>query len=142
MVAALNSVPVTTNVNLNTSAAGQNSSPTTGAGAGNGAAVGNGNAANGVAGGQPGQNKQHRDRSYAIDKQIEEDRGKFKRECKILLLGEYTIPLLAATAAVLFRSSASCLGSPASQWSNETYPLYDALLQVPVNPENQPSSSK
>jgi len=30
-----------------------------------------------------------RDRSYAIDKLIEEDSKKFKKECKILLLGEY-----------------------------------------------------
>jgi guanine nucleotide-binding protein subunit alpha len=32
--------------------------------------------------------KAQRDRSYAIDKQIEEDSRKFKKECKILLLGE------------------------------------------------------
>lgn len=31
--------------------------------------------------------KAQRDRSYAIDKQIEEDSRKFKKECKILLLG-------------------------------------------------------
>lgn len=30
-----------------------------------------------------------RDRSYAIDKLIEEDSKKFKKECKILLLGEH-----------------------------------------------------
>lgn len=28
-----------------------------------------------------------RDRSYAIDKQIEEDSKKYRKECKILLLG-------------------------------------------------------
>lgn len=38
-----------------------------------------------VAGGQP---KNQKDRSYAIDKQIEEDSRKFKKECKILLLGK------------------------------------------------------
>jgi hypothetical protein len=32
--------------------------------------------------------KAQRDRSYAIDKQIEEDSRKFKKECKILLLGK------------------------------------------------------
>lgn len=31
--------------------------------------------------------KGDRDRSYAIDKQIEEDSKKFQKECKILLLG-------------------------------------------------------
>lgn len=31
-----------------------------------------------------------KDRSYQIDKQIEEDSRKFKKECKILLLGEHT----------------------------------------------------
>ena len=35
-----------------------------------------------------GQNKrEQRDRSYQIDKQIEEDSKKYRRECKILLLG-------------------------------------------------------
>ncbi|KAJ9096035.1 guanine nucleotide-binding protein subunit alpha [Naganishia friedmannii] len=33
------------------------------------------------------QSKGPKDRSYAIDKQIEEDSRKFKKECKILLLG-------------------------------------------------------
>lgn len=36
--------------------------------------------------------KGERDRSYEIDKQIEEDSRKFKKECKILLLGE-SLPL-------------------------------------------------
>lgn len=35
-----------------------------------------------------GDEKDARERSYAIDKQIEEDSRKFKKECKILLLGE------------------------------------------------------
>ncbi|KAH9809860.1 heterotrimeric G-protein alpha subunit (G-alpha, GPA3) [Melampsora americana] len=34
-----------------------------------------------------GNSAANRDRSYAIDRQIEEDAKKFKRECKILLLG-------------------------------------------------------
>ncbi|KAJ9095814.1 guanine nucleotide-binding protein subunit alpha [Naganishia cerealis] len=37
-----------------------------------------------MAGAQP---RAQKDRSYAIDKQIEEDSRKFKKECKILLLG-------------------------------------------------------
>lgn len=43
------------------------------------AGAGNGNA----------QPKNQKDRSYAIDKQIEEDSRKFKKECKILLLGKH-----------------------------------------------------
>lgn len=35
------------------------------------------------------EEKEARERSYAIDKQLEEDSRKFKKECKILLLGEY-----------------------------------------------------
>jgi guanine nucleotide-binding protein G(i) subunit alpha len=35
------------------------------------------------------QEKEAKERSYAIDKQIEEDSRKLKRECKILLLGEW-----------------------------------------------------
>lgn len=31
--------------------------------------------------------KEDRDRSFAIDKQIDEDARKLRRECKILLLG-------------------------------------------------------
>jgi hypothetical protein len=38
-------------------------------------------------GGQPA--RAERDRSYAIDKLIEEDSKKFKKECKILLLGRF-----------------------------------------------------
>lgn len=49
------------------------------------AALGGAAAAAGASSGP--HKKQERDRSYAIDKQIEEDRGKFKKECKILLLG-------------------------------------------------------
>lgn len=41
-----------------------------------------------VAGAGNGQPKNQKDRSYAIDKQIEEDSRKFKKECKILLLGK------------------------------------------------------
>lgn len=41
--------------------------------------------------GQPA--RAQRDRSYAIDKLIEEDSKKFKKECKILLLGELRFPL-------------------------------------------------
>lgn len=33
--------------------------------------------------------REQRDRSYAIDKQIEEDSKKYRKECKILLLGEH-----------------------------------------------------
>lgn len=40
--------------------------------------------------GQPA--RAQRDRSYAIDKLIEEDSKKFKKECKILLLGELRFP--------------------------------------------------
>jgi guanine nucleotide-binding protein G(i) subunit alpha len=32
--------------------------------------------------------KEDKDRSYAIDKQIDDDAKKFRRECKILLLGK------------------------------------------------------
>jgi guanine nucleotide-binding protein G(i) subunit alpha len=34
-------------------------------------------------------------RSDLIDRQIEEDSKKYKRECKILLLGAYSLPLSA-----------------------------------------------
>lgn len=37
--------------------------------------------------------KGDRDRSYQIDKQIEEDSKKFQKECKILLLGAFSVPL-------------------------------------------------
>lgn len=37
--------------------------------------------------------KGDRDRSYQIDKQIEEDSKKFQKECKILLLGTFFVPL-------------------------------------------------
>lgn len=32
--------------------------------------------------------REQRDRSYQIDKQIEEDSKKYRKECKILLLGK------------------------------------------------------
>lgn len=35
-----------------------------------------------------GTPKDVKDRSYAIDKQIDDDAKKFRRECKILLLGK------------------------------------------------------
>lgn len=35
-----------------------------------------------------GPGKEGRDRSYAIDRQIEQDSKQFRKECKILLLGE------------------------------------------------------
>lgn len=57
--------------------------PPAGAGGPGGAGQGAGNGEVGSAGKAGG-----RDRSYAIDKQIEEDSRKFKKECKILLLGE------------------------------------------------------
>jgi hypothetical protein len=41
-----------------------------------------------------------KERSYAIDKQIEEDKKKSSRECKILLLGTFTT----------YRSHALCVG--------------------------------
>ena len=41
------------------------------------------------AGNGTAQPKNQKDRSYAIDKQIEEDSRKFKKECKILLLGKH-----------------------------------------------------
>lgn len=37
----------------------------------------------------PENKKAQRERSYAIDKQIEEDSKKYRKECKILLLGEF-----------------------------------------------------
>lgn len=36
------------------------------------------------------QDREAQQRSQEIDKQIEEDSRKFKKECKILLLGEYS----------------------------------------------------
>lgn len=33
--------------------------------------------------------REAKERSYAIDKQLEEDSRRLKRECKILLLGEH-----------------------------------------------------
>lgn len=36
----------------------------------------------------PNEEKGAKERSIAIDRQIEEDSRKFKKECKILLLGE------------------------------------------------------
>ena len=35
--------------------------------------------------------REQRDRSYQIDKQIEEDSKKYRKECKILLLGQSTV---------------------------------------------------
>lgn len=38
--------------------------------------------------------KAQRERSEAIDRQIEEDSRQFKKECKILLLGAYSLCLV------------------------------------------------
>lgn len=71
---------------VNGSSTASTTSLTAGLVANGAAATGAGAAAVGATAGAP-HKKQDRDRSYAIDKQIEEDRGKFKKECKILLLG-------------------------------------------------------
>lgn len=36
-----------------------------------------------------GASREDKERSYAIDKQIDDDAKKFRRECKILLLGQF-----------------------------------------------------
>lgn len=58
---------------------------------GGGKAISNNNHNNKPEMGQPmiENKKAQRERSYAIDKQIEEDSKKYRKECKILLLGEY-----------------------------------------------------
>lgn len=38
-------------------------------------------------GGNQEENREQKERSFAIDKQIDDDAKKFRRECKILLLG-------------------------------------------------------
>ena len=40
-------------------------------------------------GGGSAPSKDDKERSYAIDKQIDDDAKKFRRECKILLLGTW-----------------------------------------------------
>ena len=62
-----------------------NSAPESGAQAN---AAGQPAAAGTVAGKDAQPARAQRDRSYAIDKLIEEDSKKFKKECKILLLGQ------------------------------------------------------
>ena len=50
--------------------------------------------------------REQRDRSYQIDKQIEEDSKKYRKECKILLLGQYSL------TSRLLRASSSPANSP------------------------------
>lgn len=58
---------------------------------GDGQLADNGQGGNGAGGPPMMENKKaQRERSYAIDKQIEEDSKKYRKECKILLLGEFT----------------------------------------------------
>jgi guanine nucleotide-binding protein subunit alpha len=45
-----------------------------------------------------GGEKGAKERSTAIDRQIEEDSRKFKKECKILLLGEWRVARLTRVA--------------------------------------------
>lgn len=48
--------------------------------------------------------KDQRERSYQIDKQIEEDSKKYRKECKILLLGESRMPFKEVSPAIIVRN--------------------------------------
>jgi cytoskeletal protein RodZ len=78
-------------------------------------------------------------RSDEIDKQIEEDNKRFKRECKILLLGT-SLPL-AVSLALTVVLVLVVLPFPALSLQRHLQPLvHDQKAQE--NQANQPSSSK
>ena len=85
------------------------SSPEGGSGKGGAGGAGGPGGANGDGGsGARGADskREQRDRSYQIDKQIEEDSRKYRKECKILLLGGCCIsPPLTDWSGHLFSSS-------------------------------------
>ena len=59
-------------------------------------------------------NKSEKERSDEIDKQIEEDAKKFKKECKILLLGACAVVLARISCLTPFVQALASLGSQRS----------------------------
>lgn len=73
-----------------------------------------------------------KDRSNAIDRQLEDDQRKFKKECKILLLGELLFvsdPCLEAT------SSASVLQNLLEDWTT-VFGVWEGQSLTTQDPEN------
>jgi hypothetical protein len=85
-----------------------------------------------------------KDRSNAIDRQLEDDQRKFKKECKILLLGRFWSFVLDPDVS-LDVSRYLVIQRPILLDITyiSTTQMYEALtMQVPVNPESLPSSSR
>lgn len=57
-----------------------------------------------------------RDRSYQIDRQIEEDSRRYRKECKILLLGAFTLSIPARHPAKMDAQVRERVGR--APWSN------------------------
>lgn len=70
--------------------------------------------------------REQRDRSYQIDKQIEEDSKKYRKECKILLLGQSTVPQRSCMCSAENRHP--FLRGSAWHWATPTISVYRLTL--------------